>query len=292
MKLCVLAAGIISITLAQAQDTDGVFAAMRAALGGEALKSATAFTIAGRVERDVGSGTIPYAVDLTCQLPDKCVRRTRQLGGPETTTYEGFSGDDPILRRDGPRRPAPTLPVPDPTMTTARFKKEFGRLQLVLFGSTPVTYPLQLASAGQDRFEGRAMDVIELKHDESTAKLLVDAGTHLPAALSWTTPPAVITRPTRISAPGGRGGTMPLPDGPRWVPPGVVYVTDPLTPEMVASLPPVENRLEFSDFKTSDGITWPRRILKRVQGHITEVWRLETVKINPRVDPRWFDTTR
>jgi hypothetical protein len=286
---------MISIALVrepQAQNTDPVLAAMRAALGGDALKSVQAFTIGGKLERDVGERTIAYAVDLTCLLPDKCVRRTRQLDGPETTTYEGFSGDDPILRREGLRRTAPPLPVPDPTATTARFKKEFGRLQLVLFGSTPATYPLQLASAGQDRFEGRAMDVIELKHDEVTAKLLVDAGTHLPAALAWTTPPVVISRPTRISIPGGRGGTAPLPDGPRWVPPGVVYVTEPPTPEMVASLPPVENRIEFSDFKTSDGITWPRRILKRVQGHITEVWRLETVKINPRVDPRWFNTSR
>ena len=69
-------------------------------------------------------------------------------------------------------------------------------------------------------------------------------------------------------------------------------VTEPPTPEMVASLPLIENQLEFSEFKTSDGITWPRRILKRVQGHVTEVWRLETVKINPKVDSRWFDTSR
>ena len=84
----------------------------------------------------------------------------------------------------------------------------------------------------------------------------------------------------------------PLPDGPRYIPPGVIYLTERPTPEQVASLPLIENQLEFSDFKTSDGITWPRRILKRVQGHITEVWRLETVKINPRVDPRWFDASK
>lgn len=280
MKLSALGAGIISICLAQAQNADGVLAAMRAALGGDALNGVKAFTVGGTIERDLGGRTIPFAVDLTCQLPDKCVRRTRPGGGasPATTIYEGFSGDDPVLRRDGPRRAPPAQNIPDPAVTAARFKGEFGRLQLVLFGSAPVTYPVQFTSMGPHQLDGRAMDAIEVKHEAFTAKLLVDAGTHLPAVFAWRTPPAVLSKP--------------LPDGPRYVLPGVVYVTGPVTPEMVASLPPVENQLEFSDFKTSDGITWPRRILRRVQGHITEVWRLDTVKINPKVDPRWFDASR
>jgi len=281
MKLSLLLAGIISIALAPAQNADGVLAAMRAGLGGDALNDVKTFMIGGTVERRFGERTMTFTADLTCQLPDKCVRRTRQsggMGGLATTIYEGFSGDDPVLRRDSSRRAPPAPNVPDPAVTTARFKGEFGRLQLVLFGSAPVTYPLQFASLGPRRFEGRAVDAIEVKHEEFTAKLLVDAVTHLPAVFAWTTPPMVLPRP--------------LPDGPPYVVPGVVYMPGPITPEMVASLPLVENQLEFSAFKTSDGITWPRRILKRVQGHITEAWRLETVKINPKVDPRWFDASR
>ena len=284
MKLTVLAAGIISITLTQAQNTDTALTAMSAALGGEALKSVKAFTIGGRLDRDVGGRSILFAVDLSCQLPDKCVRRTRQNGVPsnfETTIYEGFNGDDPILRRDTRGRVAPPLVIPDQAVMAARFKAEFGRLQLVLFGSAPVAYPLQFASAGPARFDGHAMDAIEVQHQASTAKLLVDAGTHLPAVLEWTVPPVVLSRPTSVS-----------PDRPRYLPPGVVYVDEPPTPEMAASLPPVENRLEFSDFKTSDGITWPRRILKRVQGRLIEVWRIDTVKIDPKLDPRWFEPSR
>src|SRR6188768_3641338 len=121
MKLSLLLAGIISIALAPAQNADGVLAAMRAALGGDALNDVKTFMIGGTVERRFGERTMTFTADLTCQLPDKCVRRTRQsggMGGLATTIYEGFSGDDPVLRRDSSRRAPPAPNVPDPAVTT------------------------------------------------------------------------------------------------------------------------------------------------------------------------------
>jgi hypothetical protein len=76
------------------------------------------------------------------------------------------------------------------------------------------------------------------------------------------------------------------------VPPGVIYMEERPTPEMIAALPKVEHRLEFTAYKTSDGITWPRLIVKKVQGRVTEVWQLDSIRINPRIDSRWFERAR
>ena len=296
MKLTLLAAGILSIAIGrdpQPPETAALLDAMRAALGGETLKGVTTFIIGGKLERDAGGATLSFAVDLACQLPDKCVRRTRPYNVPssfETWIYEGFDGERPVFRIDRSRRPGPPPPA-DRSSTAALFKDQFGRLQLALFGTAPAIYPLQFASAGHAQFDGRAMDTIELTREASTGTLFIDAATHLPAAIAWTAPPVVVSRPTAAySAPpvGGPPIRSPLPPLPRYVPPGVVVVTEPPTPEMIAGLPLVEHQLEFSQFKTSGGITWPRRIIKRVQGHVTEAWRLDSVKINSKIDPRWF----
>jgi len=311
VKLSLLVAGLISFCLVReprAQDPEALLAAMRAALGGDALQGVEAFTIGGKLERHAGPGTLVYVVELTCQLPDRCVRRTRPHGVPshfETTMFEGFTGEHLIFRIDRPRgAPAPPSIPPqaegpesgvDPRAAAAtRFKEEFGRLQLVLFASSPATYPVRFAAASPDPSSRRKMDAIEVRHEEFAAKLMVDAATHLPAALAWTAPPIVVSRGSRVftTSRGTVVNAPALPDGPRYIPPGVIYLPETPTPEMLAELPPVEHRLEFSQFKTSDGITWPRRIVRMTQGHVTEVWRLEAVKINPRIDRRWFESSR
>ena len=155
-------------------------------------------------------------------------------------------------------------------------KEEFARLTVALFGASLSAYPLEFSYAGPDNLDGRAMDALEVKGGKDfSGRLLVDAETHLPAALIWKTPPIIMMTTsqrvmTRRSTGETREVTSPAVDAPRKLPPGAVAVTSTPTPDFAASLPLVEHRRVFSDFKRVDGLMWPRRVKDFADGQLAE----------------------
>ena len=232
---------------------------MRQALGGaEALANVKTFSLNGSVSRNFGERTLQSDVEMICELPDKCLRVARQLGGPVTTTMtDGYNGDEPIREVDRRLPPPPFMTPQDmsPDAVARRRaamaghnKEEFARLTIALFGASFSGYPLEFSYIGPDNLDGRAMDALDVKGGKDfSGRLLVDAETHLPAALIWKTPPLIMmttsqTVMTRRSTGETREVNAPAVDAPRKLPPGAVAVTSTPTPDFAASLPLVERR--------------------------------------------------
>src|SRR5713226_5183616 len=111
-----LAAGALGAIQAPAVDPAAVLAAAREAMGGEKRLSAVkTFVATGRTQQVRGDNLVPIEFEISCELPDKYIRRDEipaQESGPTTI---GFNGDDliqvpraapPVARAGGP--PPPT----------------------------------------------------------------------------------------------------------------------------------------------------------------------------------------
>jgi hypothetical protein len=309
-RFIVVAAAVLAIAVApQAPDAARVLGEMRQALGGaEALANVKTFSLNGSLSRNFGERTLQSEVEMICELPDKCLRVARQLGGPVTTTMtDGYNGDEPIREVDR-RLPLPPFMTPEDMSPEAvarrraamagHNKEEFARLTLALFGASFSGYPLEFSYIGPDNLDGRAMDGLEVKGGKDfSGRLLVDAETHLPAALIWKTPPLIMmttsqTVMTRRSTGETREVNAPAVDAPRKLPPGAVAVTSTPTPDFAASLPLVERRRVFSDFKRVDGLVWPRRVKDFANGELAEDLKIDSIKLNPKIDPQRFTPSK
>src|SRR5580704_13251034 len=95
-----------------AVDPAAVLAAAREALGGDARLSAVkTFVATGRTQQVRGDNLVPIEFEISCELPDKYIRKDEipaQQSGPTTI---GFNGDDliqlppaaaPVARAGGP----------------------------------------------------------------------------------------------------------------------------------------------------------------------------------------------
>lgn len=266
---------------AQAPDAARVLAAMRTALGGDALAGVQAFSVEGSEESDFAGRTVHARLEWVCALPDRFIEVRKSSGRAfEFTTVEGFNGDGLVrLRhRESPRTLGlPAFPPPTPASLHSSVitnKRRFSRFVMPLLGITAV-YPYEASYAGRETLDRKAVHVLALRAgDGFNVRLYVDETTHLPVMLSWTgpVPPAVVRGPAAVRI-DGQMGVIVDADGERV----------PLTGD-------AERRLFFSDFKTAGGLTWPHR-LREETGRDTMVHiRLGKYKINPKVDPQRFVT--
>ena len=56
--------------------------------------------------------------------------------------------------------------------------------------------------------------------------------------------------------------------------------------------PPVENRLYFADYRDSDGYQFPFRLRRAVGADTVEETTFDRFKINPKIDPKRFETRK
>jgi hypothetical protein len=292
-----------------APDAARVLADMRQALGGDAaLNAVQSFAVDGSLRVNMGERLLDWDIQLLCELPDKCIRDRTQTGIPVAgiTMTDGYNGSDPIRRIDAHGRPGPKDMDVGPQTPDAiaarrlaaanRQKDEFAKLTLALFGASLSAFPLEFSFAGPDQLDGRAMEVIDAKGASGFAvRLLVDAETHLPAAVVWKAAPmAVMTTTSVVTTRNGQvvNETPHAVDSPKSLPPGSVSVNGPPTPGLIEGLAKVEHRMVFGDFKRSGAVNWPRRIRHEIDGQLSEEWRFGGFKINPKIDPKRFDPAK
>lgn len=263
---------------------------MRDALGGAAALDAVKSLSAGGDVRNTMAG---FSRQLTHELhvlvPDRFLRVQRDaVQGPIATTivyYNGFNGDNLIRRTDAPGMQFPPDPIPDQspagiarwrTGLIARQKQELSKLWLAFFGTSLRSYPLDYAYSGSEVVDGAQQHVIEAKGaDGFTMRLYVDALTHLPTAITWRGERAVMMKTTSVVT--TRGGEV-VSRSPESAP-------VPVGPSTTAD---VEYRWTLSQFKSQDGLNWPRKI-KVTGGDLTEEISIRSIEINPAIDPRKFD---
>jgi hypothetical protein len=281
--------GLTPISLqARQPDAATVLSDMRRALGGEeALQAIRTLSVSGSEERSFSGRSVSSGIELACILPDRCikVRRVQGPAGLDAVETHGFNGDAQIARR------ASNIPYPpDPFVNEsldqraerrrraiASMRHDFGRLFVALIGLPPFD-SAAMKYDGQRDFEGKSAHVISLQAPDYDALLFVDAATQRPVALAWMAIPPIVFSTSSVVA-VGRGGTASWNPASPQFPQG-----DP-----AAGVAKVEHRLLYSDFKTQDGLTLPRRLKEVVDGRVVLDTRLGSYKINPKLDPDRFD---
>lgn len=278
---------------AQAPDADRVLVAMRAALGGDAaLAAVQTLSLQGMETRTMGGHSASAGVEYACALPDRCikVRRMPSPFGADTVETYGFNGDTQIRRRasDIPYPPDPFAnEAADQKLARARraavgMRHELARVLIPVLG-VPAVDPVDVSYLGQESLDGKPVNVLQLRaSDGYDARLFVDAGTHLPAMISWMGLPEIVMSTSSIVT-VRQGETPRLP--PMMPPP--MSVGDP-----AAGLAKIERRLYFSEYRTENGLTRPRRFREMAAGSLVVDSRLNTLKINPKLDPKRFDPAR
>ena len=281
----VLVTSIASFVHLQAADAAAVLAAARDAMGGnKRIEAVRTFIANGRTRQIRGDNLVPIEFEIQVELPDKYSRRDEfpaQDAGPATA---GFNGDrlvqippapPPVARAGGPPAPTPAQQEAAMRARVATAREDFARLMLGLFASSYASFPLTFDYVAQaEAPEGKA-DVLDVTGQANfTARLFVNAQTHLPIMLSW-----------RAQAPpargGGPGAQSPARGGP---PPGA-----PAPPGTTPPPAPVENRMYFADYRDVDGLKLPFRIRRAVGSETTEETIFDRFRINARTDARRFE---
>ena len=259
--------------LAQARTAEGVMAAARAALGGDAkISGVKTFIATGRTRQVRGENLVPIEFEIQAELPDKYSRRDEfpaQDAGPVTA---GFVGDALVLiPRPVPPPPRPGMPAPPPGAMEAQLrartmqtKQDFARLLIGMFAGTTPSFPVTYSYVGQAEAPQGKADVIDVKGPANFAARLFVADNGVPIMLSWT---------GAQGAPRAQGAGGP-PGGPAGAPSA-----------------PVEQRLYFADYRDVDGLKLPFRIRRAAGSETTEETTFDRYRINAKVDPRRFDTT-
>ena len=275
-----LAAGLIAAApsgdTTQKKDPAAILAAARAALGGEKkLSSVKSFTATGRTRQVRGDNLVPIEFEISVELPDKYLRKDEIPAQETGVSGAGFNGDELIL--DPP--PAAALPEPARKARTAGLKQDFARLALGMFAASFAAYPLTLAYAGEAQAPQGTADVLDAKGaDNMTLRLFIHSETHLPIMVSWKGPAA--------GARGARGGSPP--DAAR----GAAPAAPGGTPPAAARPAPPELWLYFGDYRDVDGLQLPFRLRRATGADTTEETTFDRFKLNPKIDPKKFETRK
>lgn len=324
-----------ALVIGQAGDVNKVLADMKAALGGEdkvaAVKSVTA---TGRTLRTNASGTTSEnEFELAMELPDKYMMRSvlANMGTMSVYRNAGFNGGGLINLIDQP----PTLgggggqimvravgapasgaaPTPEQQAETNRMllqtqKRDFARLVLGLFGSSYAGYPLEFSYGGEaEAADGKAY-VVDVKGEgDFTARLFIDAKTHMPLMQSWMAlEPLQLTQTINRGGGPGAGQTVVMGGGGSFTQGGGGGGRgQQMTPEerekMMADFEAqrkaaeanrkmVEYRIYYSNYKAVNGIKLPHTLQRSIAGKPTEEMTFDQFRINPKIDARKFEVTK
>jgi hypothetical protein len=260
--MAALAATLYATLHGQAPDATQVLADARAALGGEKKLSAVkTFTATGRTRQIRGSNLVPIEFEISCELPDKFLRKDEFPAQDTDPTTLGFKGDDliqfPPLPSGAGRAggvaappgggPPPLSPAQQRVITV---KQDFVRLTLGMFATSFSSYPLTFRYAAQGEApEGKA-DILDVAGPANfSARFVVQRDTHLPVMLMWQIPATTQAKP-------------------------------------------IDYRMYYGDFRDVDGLKWPFRLRRAVAGETIEETTFDRIRINAKIDPRKFEVPK
>jgi hypothetical protein len=258
-----LTVGVSSVH-GQQPDAAQILASAREALGGEkALASVKTFVATGRTRQIRGNNLVPIEFEISCELPDKFVRKDEIPAQDTDLTVTGFRGEEliqfpsqPSGRAGGPPGPPPGRGGPPPNPAPQRLttvKQDFARLMLGVFATSSPSYPLTFKYAAEaEAPEGKA-DILDVAGPANfAARLVVQRDTHLPVMLMWQQPAA------------------------------------PAAPQAK----PTDYWMYYADYRDVSGIKWPFRIRRAVAGDTIEETTFDRVSVNVRIDPRKFEAPK
>jgi hypothetical protein len=297
-----------------------VLAAARQALGGATLDAVKRFVVTGRTRRLQGNNLLPIEFEINCELPDKYVRKDEVPAQENDPTSRGFNGDS-LIQIPAPPAPPPASaagaaragaiagpgraagPAMAPPSPTTSVKQDFARLTLGMFAQSFSGYPLTFtyAAPGETPQGGKA-DVLDVKGAPNFAvQLFVNTSTHLPVMIRWTQPPT----PAQLVI------TAPGQARPANLPPGAVVVDGPAVPAASASQEekdkytktvadlrkdfmskPIDHWIYYLDYRAGDSPMFPHKMRRAIGRDTTEETTFDVFQINPKINPKKFETVK
>jgi len=294
-----------------------VLAGTRKAIGGKKLDTLTSLSVQAAAQRNVGSFQITSDLELLVDMPDKYLR-SETSNGPMVNMAStlGFNGDRAVkgggavgtpgggmvIRMGGPGPGAATLgggerPTPEQQaqldkQVVRSARQEIGRLMLGWFAMAHPSLSVQYSYAGEaESPDGKAFMVDVKNSDGFAARLFIDEKTHLPLMVTYQGP-----QPRMITVDGGRaGGDGAQSQGRRQMTPDeqkkMAADAEAQLEQMKKQAPAmVEYALFFDDWRDEDGIKFPHSFRRAAAGTTTEEWTVNKVKVNPKIDPKKFES--
>jgi len=301
-----------TLAIGQGAQVASVLAELRQALGGEpAFAAVKTVAIEGTRTRVVAEGqshASAFEMAMELELPVRFVQKQvlATFNGIEIARTSGFSDGELIEKTDAPPqmggghmmiRMAPGgMPGGEPTpeqvasqraglMASAR--RDFARFALGMFGAGTDSVPLEFAYAGLAESPDTKAHVLAVTGpDGFDAKLFVDTASHLPLMLTWMEKEPIVMQAGRSG-----GGTQVVQRN-TGSPQDVERVRAEMEQRMrkaEASRPVVEYRLFYADYKAFDGVRFPTRLQRMIDGAPVEEITFDKVKVNGKLDSKLFE---
>ena len=294
-----------------------VLAAARKEIGGKKLDSLKSLSVQAAAQRNVGDFQLTSDLELLIDLPDKYVRsETSNSAMVNMASTMGFNGNRPvkgpaqagmpagggmIIRMGGPGMSMPgatqkLTPAEQEQVDTQLVRSaqvDISRLMLGWFAMTHPSVAVDYTYAGEaESPEGKAF-IVDAKNAEGfAARLFIDEKTHLPLMVTYKGPqPRIVTAAGPPPGSGGGGTqTQARPasqDEQKRLADEAKGRIEQMQKEAAVM---VEYTLFFDDWREDDGIKFPHAIRRSLGGTTSEEWSVSKVKVNPKIDPKKFES--
>ena len=168
-------------------------------------------------------------------------------------------------------------------MRLGAVKQDFARLTLGMFASSFSAYPLTFTYAGKAEAPQGKADVLDVKGPAGpggvTARLFINADTHLPIMITWQAP----ALPMRGGPPPSRSDLPPPSAGQPAGRAGGPPTSQPAPPE---------SRLYFAEYRNVSGMQLPFRLRRAIGPDTVEETTFDGFKINVKIDPKKFEVRK
>jgi hypothetical protein len=264
----------------------------------------------------VGNFQMTSNLELLLGLPDKYVRsESSNSAMVSMSNTMGFNGERPIksaaqagmpagggmmIRMGGPgvamgssgEKPTPEQQAQLDKQLVGSARQEISRLMLGWFATAHPSVTVQYSYAGEaESPDGKAFIIDAKSADGFAARLFIDETTHLPLMVTYQAPQSrMVTVGGPPPAGGGRAQGAPrppTPDDQQRIEADARRQIDQLQAQPPAM---VEYTLYFDDWREEDGIKFPHALRRASAGTTMEEWTVSKVRVNPRIDPKKFDS--
>ena len=305
-----------NVTAQDAKATE-VLAGARKAIGGKKLDTLTSLSLQAAAQRNVGNFQMTSALELLLGLPDKYVRsESSNSAMVSMSNTMGFNGERPIksaaqagmpagggmmIRMGGPglamggngERPTPEQQAQLDQQLVRSARQEISRLMLGWFATAHPSITVQYSYAGEaESPDGKAFIIDAKSADGFAARLFIDETTRLPLMVTYQAPqPRMVTvgAPPPGSGKGRGEGVVRSASGEERQ---RIEADAQRQIDQLQAQPPamVEYTLYFDDWREEDGIKFPHALRRASAGTTMEEWTVSKVRVNPRIDPKKFDS--
>ena len=310
-----LVAGPVASAVIQDAKATEILAASRKAIGDKKLEGMKSLSVQASIQRNVSNMQMQTESEMLLEMPDKYVKTDSSSGMMNLNFSTGFNGEKAILPAGataapgggmvirmggggaaamdphGGEKPTPEQMAEMNKASVRNSRQEISRLMLGWFAQTHPTLKSQYTYAGEAESPDGKAYVIDVKDEDGfAARLFIDQNSKLPLMVTYKgRAPRVVTN--RMGGPQvttTQGRTQPLTEEEaRKLKADTEKKLNELKTE-AAQAPMVDFSLFFEDWREVEGVNFPHTIRRASEGTTSEEWKINRVKVNPRIDAKKF----